>query len=237
VGAEPGDAFLYSGGGYALLQLIVEEVSGEPFDGYMRRAVFEPLGMTGSGFVLSDAQHQRLAEFFDTNGNLANHYRFAALAPVSLYTSVADLALLLGAYVPGPQGEPTGRGVLRPETLDAMRRPHAYQYGAAIWGLGTILFASNNAGTFIIGHDGSNAPATNTAARVDPASGDGIVILETGNLRLATDIAGEWVYWRTGNIDTFTFMVDAQRVFPIMAGGWALIVVTALALVWRNVKR
>ncbi|MBK6705908.1 MAG: serine hydrolase [Caulobacteraceae bacterium] len=39
VGAEPGENFLYSGGGYALLQLVIEEVSGEPFNDYMQRAV------------------------------------------------------------------------------------------------------------------------------------------------------------------------------------------------------
>ncbi len=40
VGIEPGSAFEYSGGGYTLLQLIVEEVSGQSFNDYMRSAVF-----------------------------------------------------------------------------------------------------------------------------------------------------------------------------------------------------
>ncbi|MEQ1491323.1 MAG: serine hydrolase, partial [Terricaulis sp.] len=54
VGAEPGENFLYSGGGYALLQLVIEEVSGEPFNDYMQRAVLSPLGMTRSTFVLPE---------------------------------------------------------------------------------------------------------------------------------------------------------------------------------------
>ena len=36
------------GGGYTLLQLIIEEASGQSFSEYMRRAVFVPLGMTRS---------------------------------------------------------------------------------------------------------------------------------------------------------------------------------------------
>jgi hypothetical protein len=111
-----------------------------------------------------------------------------------------------------------------------MRRPHATQFGAEIWGLGTILYAPNNARGFVIGHDGSNAPAINTAARIDPASGDGVVLLETGHRRLATDLAGEWVFWNTGNVDLIMAMADAQRAFPVLVGGWLAIAIGAVAV-------
>jgi hypothetical protein len=39
VGYEPGAEWRYSGGGYAILQLLVEEVSGESFEGFMQRDV------------------------------------------------------------------------------------------------------------------------------------------------------------------------------------------------------
>ena len=45
---------------------------------------------------------------------------------------------------------------------------------------------ADNAGGFVIGHDGNNDPAINTAARLDPAtSGNAAVVLETGNPLLA----------------------------------------------------
>ena len=34
VGAEPGSGWQYSGGGYSMLQLLIEEVSGETFENY-----------------------------------------------------------------------------------------------------------------------------------------------------------------------------------------------------------
>ena len=46
----PGRRWLYSGGGYSLLQLLVEELSGRPFADYMQAEVLEPLGMTASRF-------------------------------------------------------------------------------------------------------------------------------------------------------------------------------------------
>jgi CubicO group peptidase (beta-lactamase class C family) len=50
VGYEPGAEWRYSGGGYALLQLLVEEISGESFEEYMQRTVFRPLGMVRSSY-------------------------------------------------------------------------------------------------------------------------------------------------------------------------------------------
>lgn len=110
-----------------------------------------------------------------------------------------------------------------------MRQPEASQYGAAIWGLGTILYAPNDKGGFIVGHDGNNTPAINTAVRLDPATGDGIVLLESGDERLATQLAGEWVVWKTGHIDLFQFSAELARVRPALFGGLGLILLGGLA--------
>lgn len=233
VGLRPGSQWRYSGGGYALLQLMIEDVTGEPFAAYMQRAVLVPLGMDRSTFVLPDTGVTNLAEFYDAAGKPAIHYRFSATSAASLYTSTADLTRLIQAHLPGPAGATPGRGVLKPATLAEMRRPHGYQYGAEIWGLGLILYAPNNAGGFIVGHDGDNDPAINTAARFDPASGDGIVVLETGSPLLATRLAGEWVFWRTGHVDTLTVVMEARRTLTLLAAGWALIILLGVVCGWR----
>ena len=237
VGIEPGTEFRYSGGGYTLLQLLIEEVSGQSFNDYMRAAVFEPLGMTRSTFVLDETNAADIAEFFDERGKPATHYRFTALAAASLYTTANDMTRFLQAHVPGANGEPSGRAILRPQTLLEMRRPHASRYGADIWGLGAMLYAPNNAGSFVIGHDGNNEPAINTAARLDPATGDGIVILETGNRLLATVIASEWVFWNTGNVDFLTITIESAALLQTLAAGWAVIILAALIFGWRTRRR
>lgn len=231
VGARPGKEWNYSGGGYTLLQLLIEDVTGETFDAYMRRAVLIPLGMSRSTFVLPEGGVDNLADFYDVGGWPATHYRFTATGAASLYTSTADLTRLIQAHLPGPGRAAPGRGVLRPETLLEMRRPHAQQFGADIWGLGVMLYAPTRGG-HIIGHDGDNEPAINTAARFDPATGDGIVVLQTGNSSLATQIAGEWVFWQSGEVDTLVLFMEAPRTFRILAIGWLAIVVGAVALGW-----
>lgn len=235
VGQKPGSGWRYSGGGFLLLQLIVEEVSGEPFNDYMRRAVLLPLGMRQSTFVGPDPAH--LADVYDADGKPALHYTFTALSAASLYTSTADLTRFLQAQLKGPHGEPAGRGVLTPQTLGLMQRPQAWLAGLPIWGLGTILYIQTDSGGFVIGHDGNNYPAINTTARLDPATGDGIAVLETGNGTLASEIGGDWVYWHTGRVDFTTLAGEARTTLAILAIGALLILIAAGAIAWRGRPR
>ena len=225
VGVAPGSRWEYSGGGYLILQLLIEEVTHEPFDKYVRRAVFDPLGMERSTFSV-DAATTNVATFYDVDGTRAIHYRFRAQAAASLYTNVADMTRFVQAHFEGPAHEPAERGVLRPETLRLMRRPEAAAYGADIWGLGVMLFVPVGADDFIVGHDGSNDPAINTAVRLNPTNGDGIIVLETGDHTLASTLAGEWVYWQSGVLD-FIMLTMAVRtiVYLIMAGSVVIVLV------------
>ncbi len=237
VGLEPGSEFKYSGGGYTLLQLLIEEVTGESFESYMQRAIFQPLGMTRSTYFVDEGGTPNLATSYDTDGTPAILYRFTSLAATSLYTTAADLTRLLQAHLVGPNGEPAGRGVLKPERLTQMSQPHASQMGADIWGLGTMLFVPTDDGEFVIGHDGSNEPAINTAARINPGTGDAIVVLETGNPILATTLAGEWVFWKTGKLDTLMFLMAKDRMVNLILAGWGLIISASILIGWRRRRK
>ena len=92
-------------------------------------------------------------------------------------------------------------------------------------------------GGFIVGHDGSNEPAINTAARLDPATGDGIVVLSTGNPLLATRIAGEWVFWKTGNVDSLTFASRLPTALAVFAAGSLAILLVSSLLIWRRRRK
>ncbi len=232
LGAEPGAEWKYSGGGFTLLQLLIEEVSGQSFADYMSEHVFTPLGLERTTFSHEEALIFGLAENFDTDSGTEPFRRYTALAATSLFTSTNDLALfILAQTVFGNQS------VLSTELLTLMQLPHASQMGAEIWGLGLMLYAPNNQGGFIVGHDGKNGPAINTAARFNPATGDGIVILSTGSEGLATEIAGEWVFWKTGNIDSLMFLGSFNKMLLWMAAGsvlWLIIGLIQIILVGRR---
>lgn len=237
VGIEPGTEWRYSGGGYAVLQLLIEDVSGEPFEAYMQRVVFQPLGMAHSTYHWSPAQGTTLATFYGKDREPATHLRFSAVAASSLYTSVSDLTRFLLAHLPGKKGEPVGRGVLGEATVAQMWQPTGSLYGQAIWGLGTMLYADNRAGGFVIGHDGSNEPAINTAARLNPATGNGIVILETGKPLLATRLAGEWVFWEAGRVDFLAFKLAMPGMLRGVGWGCLTIAVVVPSMAWAMRRR
>lgn len=233
VGYDPGSEWRYSGGGYAILQLLIEEVSGESFEAFMQRTVFRPLGMVRSSYNWTPVEGSKLATFYDADSRPSTHRRFSAVAAASLYTSVSDLTRFVQAQVPGKNGEPIGRGVLRPEIIKEMWRPHASMYGEEIWGLGTVLYASNNKGGFVVGHDGSGNNGTiNTTARLNPATGNGIVILETGKRLLATRLAGEWVFWETGHVDFLAFMSAIPGMLRLIGLGSLGIALAVPTIAW-----
>jgi CubicO group peptidase (beta-lactamase class C family) len=232
VGAQPGSRWQYSGGGYLILQLLIEEVTHESFEAYVRRAIFDPLEMERSTFSV-DASTPDVATFYDVDGSKAIHYGFRAKAATSLYTNVADMTRFVPAHFEGPANEPAGRGVLSPDTLRLMRRPEAASLGADIWGLGVMLYAPVGNDDFVIGHDGNNDPAINTAVRLNPTNGDGIVVLETGDHTLASALAGEWVYWQTGMLDFIMLTMAARSMVSMIVAGGVVIVLIGLVLGFR----
>jgi CubicO group peptidase (beta-lactamase class C family) len=230
VGSKPGSEFNYSGGGYTLLQLLVEEVSGQSFTSYMKENIFAPLNMIHSSYVWEDSSGFILTEFYNGDGSKAHHYRYTSLAATSLYTSLSDVELFFQLFLKGEHNEPIGRNVLKPETLAAMRKPHGQSLGVDIWGLGTVLYATTDRNDFIIGHDGKSTPPINTAVRLNPETGDGIIILETGHPILATKLASEWVFWRTGKVDTFLFPMLMNELVWTIGIGWVVIIVITIVL-------
>ena len=232
---KPGEEWNYSGGGFTLLQLLIEEVSGQSFSAYMKERIFQPLEMNQTTFDYDEVAEGGLAENYDGEGQVEPLNRYTSLAATSLHTSPKDMALFVQAH--SPVGAKSGGSVLSAETLETMRVPHGSQMGADIWGLGTILYASNNRGDFIIGHDGNNEPAINTAVRLDPATGDGIVVLGTGNGLLATKLAGEWVFLKTGNIDFLLFSMKLGSALRLTGVGALVILIIGIAIGIRSRRR
>ena len=62
---EPGTALIYNNSAYFLLGLIIEKVSGEPYEEYVKAHLFEPLGMTRSYYCDETAVVERRAHGYD----------------------------------------------------------------------------------------------------------------------------------------------------------------------------
>jgi CubicO group peptidase (beta-lactamase class C family) len=227
VGINPGRGWRYSGGGYLLLELLVEEVSGETFEAFMERTILRPLDMTRSGYnYLGDVENS--AKSYDMEGRPAATYRYASKAATGFATSAGDMAKFVLAQLPVVTDGP-----LAQETVEAMRKPHATLQGIDIWGLGTMLYAPAASGHFVFGHDGVNEPAIGATVRANPDTGDGIVVLVTGSQTLASALGSHWVFWQTGLPDFLSIPGEIKRVAPVLLGGVFAIVLAAIVIVWR----
>jgi CubicO group peptidase (beta-lactamase class C family) len=63
---EPGSAWEY-GVSLDVAARLVEVVSGMPYDEYLARHIFEPLGMKDTGHFVESKHHDRLAQLYDTD--------------------------------------------------------------------------------------------------------------------------------------------------------------------------
>lgn len=98
----PGEKFSYSGEGFLYLQRVVEHITGEPFDTFMRRTVFGPLGMTGSSFVWRKGFEVLKANGHKISGAVAPKRRPAAARSYSgLHTTPLDYSKFVIAVLNG----------------------------------------------------------------------------------------------------------------------------------------
>lgn len=229
VAMEPGTRFRYSGGGYLVLELLVEELSGESFENYVDRELLKPLGMTHSGYAdLSTTTHS--AKSYDSDGRPAPIYRYASSAATGFQASAGDLVRLVEAQLRESEGDPLSR-----KTLESMRAAEARTMGVDLWGLGTVLYAPTRQGGVIFGHDGANEPAISSTVRINPSTGDAIIVLATGSRTLASRLGAEWVFWQTGLPDILTVPAEVRRVMPLLgAGACAIVLLAFVPLPWRR---
>lgn len=119
----PGEQVHYSGGGYAVLQLLVEEVSNQSFAEFMQQEVLDPLDMTQSTFEWTRRRQPDVATPYGVDGTVLPLYQFAAKAAGGLYTTALDLGRFVAAAMADPSGRPRGRDVLGSATVGEMVAP------------------------------------------------------------------------------------------------------------------
>ena len=196
---EPGTQWRYSGGGYTLAQLIVEEVTGESFEDYLREAVLRPLGMSNSDFHLSEELMSRSSLAYDERGMPTPNPRFTEQAAAGFHTTVEDLGKFAAAALATDDGAAAGRGVLKPRTVELMLTPAPASNRTYGLGYAATLRTTGRQGR---GHGGSNR-GWQATFEVIPETRDGIVVLTNSSIggRAYQRIVQAWDQWLAGRPD------------------------------------
>lgn len=117
---QPGTAYMYDNFAYLLLGLIVQNVSGEPFEQYMENRLFEPLAMTNSGFELQGHLKEQLATGYDAANQPIEPYLFAPtiMPHGGMLSTAEDMAKFMAAFLNG--GKTAEGSVLSEPSVAAM---------------------------------------------------------------------------------------------------------------------
>ena len=140
VDLQPGSRWRYSGGGITVAQLLMTDVTGEPFPALMDRLVLRPLGMQHSTFEQppSGARSAQAATAHGPDGQPVpgRFHLYPEMAAAGLWTTPSDLARWAAAISAAFNGE--AGGPIRPETARAMLTSTG---GGNLgeWGLGIAL--------------------------------------------------------------------------------------------------
>ena len=195
----PGERFSYSGEGYVYLQKVVEQLTGEPLDAFVRRTVFAPLGMNSSSYVWRDEYESAKAHAHDEAGEVAGRNKPPeANAAASLQTTAQDYARFVAAVMRGEglKGA-TAREMLRAQVkVDERCRVCVNSEGAprpsqsVAWGLGWGLQRTADGETFWHWGDNGNTKAYVVASKQKRL---GLVFFANGanGLSVVHEIVGE----------------------------------------------
>ena len=165
---DPGARYAYSGEGFYLLQLILEQGLGLDTNAEMQRRVFDRFGMRNTSMQWRPDFASNLADGYDENGKMEPHdERSNVRAAGSMDTSIEDQARLWAGVVRGDGLSPASRAALARGWLPIASRHQfpPFEEGSAAWprrlaaGLGVVTFQdrSGGAGWFKGGHNDTTA--------------------------------------------------------------------------------
>ena len=206
--AAPGETFVYSDINFFLLGHIVMRITGETLDAYVKRVVFDPLGMKETGFNPSKlllpriAPTERCAE--QDGGTPCKRPDAAPLRGVvhdptarrmggvaghaGLFSTARDLQRFVRMLI--GNGQLDGVRVLSAAGVRAMTTPQTPPGMRAVRGLGWDIdtqFSSNRGDLFPIGSYGHTG-FTGTSLWIDPSTGGWVIFLSN---RVHPDATGD----------------------------------------------
>ncbi len=152
----PGSIWRYSGGGFTVMEKLVEDISGIPLEKFMAENILPQMGMPNSTFEqpLPESLYSKASAAYNGKGEIVEGlwHNYPEQAAAGLWTTPSDLA----NYCINVQKILSGKenGILSKETIEKMLTKHKND-----WGLGVSLQGDGD--SLIFSHGGKNEGFTN----------------------------------------------------------------------------
>jgi CubicO group peptidase (beta-lactamase class C family) len=170
----PGSKWSYSGGGYTIVQQLIDDVTHQPFPQWLGDHVLEPAGMAHSSFaqplLAKDLANAAMPHESDGTTVPGGPHVYPEMAAAGLWTTPSDLARLLVDIQHDLAGQ--AGGVLSPAMARRMLEPVTPDYS-----MGFDLGGAPDTGYFAKGGDTEGFGAFMVAYRT---SGEGAAVMANG---------------------------------------------------------
>lgn len=177
--AEPGKRFVYNNHGPTTLGQIVEDVTGQTLDRYLRGHIFDPLGMSDSDLRRTERIKLRLATGYEIHSNNVEEVAerdMVTAGAASVYSTPRDMARYLAALL--GHGSNDHGSILKPATVERLYAAQ-YQPDPRIPGMGLGFFRSRVAGEIAVGHQGTH-PGFHSQVLLSPRNDIGVLLFTNG---------------------------------------------------------
>ncbi|MGD2248187.1 MAG: serine hydrolase domain-containing protein [Candidatus Methanofastidiosia archaeon] len=193
----PGSNHCYSNFGYVILQLLLEDVTGTPFDHIVKDIIFHTIGMESSTFnqPLPPELKENAATPHDENGTpQESEYHPRALAQGGLWTTSKDLALFTREIMKSYHGK--SNKIISKSLVHQMVSPHYIldpEKAMSFTAQGLGFFLSGKGKDLLFAHPGLNVPGATSILVGFPERGEGASIMTNSihGLTVQTHILNE----------------------------------------------
>tara|TARA_R110000787_G_scaffold41071_13_gene101609 strand:+ start:5612 stop:7402 length:1791 start_codon:yes stop_codon:yes gene_type:complete len=194
---EPGTKWKYSGGGFSILQLIIEEVTGQKFEDYMQAEILNPLGMSNSSYTIDGNILKASSLEYNNFGNEIDFELFTAQAAAGLHTTIEDFTKFAQASLYANEDYKKHQQILSAAYLEQMMEPAPASNG--IYGLGYQVDSIQGTSMTLRGHGGANT-GWHAFLMVNPVTNDGFIMVTNGGAghNIYRQVFCDWVFWKTG---------------------------------------
>jgi len=172
---EPGEKWVYNNSGYILLGAIIEKVSGQSYESFIQKNIFEPLGLTHSFYDSTERViPRRIPGYSHDKSGYVNAPYLSMTQPYaagSLLSTVDDLSVWNAALL--------ANKLLKPETIQKAWAPYKLKNGDSS-GYGYGWQVSTYEEHFFVEH-GGGIPGFASYALSIPADGVYVAILVNCN--------------------------------------------------------
>lgn len=153
---EPGTQYNYTTYGYTVLGVIVESASGQKFEEYLQKNIWDKAGMANTGVVKYGQKKTNQSSLYQQNSkgknrqgkenNLSNR-----IPGGGIYSTLEDMLRFGNAVL--------NKSLVKESTLDLMREHHSLEKEKNGYGFGWFLYNPKPNEGAIIGHSGEQTGA------------------------------------------------------------------------------